>query len=70
MFPLIKDDERYQNMLGQSGSTPLDLFWDILEEMERDIRLKRNTVQDVMEVFLFRRLGCRCLLTADVGKTL
>lgn len=50
MYPLIKDDERYQNMLGQSGSTPLDLFWDALEEMERDIRLKRNIAQDVMEV--------------------
>jgi pre-mRNA-processing factor 40 len=51
VYPLIKDDERYQNMLGQSGSTPLDLFWDMVEEMERDIRLKRNTVQDVMEVY-------------------
>jgi hypothetical protein len=49
---LIKDDERYQNLLGQSGSTPLDLFWDIVEDMERDIRLKRNTVQDVMDVRL------------------
>ncbi|KAF8534558.1 hypothetical protein BDD12DRAFT_756050 [Trichophaea hybrida] len=49
VYPLIKDDERYQNMLGQSGSTPLDLFWDVVEEMERDIRLKRNTVQDVMD---------------------
>lgn len=49
VYPLIKDDERYQNMLGQSGSTPLDLFWDIVEEMERDIRLKRNTAQDVMD---------------------
>ena len=47
---MIKDDERYQNMLGQSGSTPLDLFWDVVEDMERDIRLKRNTVQDVMDV--------------------
>lgn len=50
VYPLIKDDERYQNMLGQSGSTPLDLFWDVVEDMERDIRLKRNTVQDVMDV--------------------
>ena len=47
---MIKDDERYQNMLGQSGSTPLDSFWDIVEDMEREMRLKRNVVQDVMEV--------------------
>ncbi|KAI5779226.1 hypothetical protein EDC01DRAFT_621657 [Geopyxis carbonaria] len=48
VYPLIKDDERYQNMLGQSGSTPLDLFWDVVEDMERDVRLKRTLVEDVL----------------------
>ncbi|KAH8155278.1 uncharacterized protein LAJ45_00288 [Morchella importuna] len=36
-------------MLGQPGSTPLDLFWDIMEEVERDIRLKRNLVLDILD---------------------
>ncbi|RPB11746.1 hypothetical protein P167DRAFT_488774 [Morchella conica CCBAS932] len=49
IHPLIKDDERYLNMLGQPGSTPLDLFWDIMEEVERDIRLKRNLVLDILD---------------------
>lgn len=50
VYPLIKDDERYQNMLGQGGSTPLDLFWDMIEDLERGLRSKRNVVQDVMDV--------------------
>ena len=50
IHPLIKDDPRYTNMLGQPGSTPLDLFWDKMEEVDRDIRLKKNFVLDVIEV--------------------
>ncbi|KAL8733729.1 MAG: hypothetical protein Q9166_001922 [cf. Caloplaca sp. 2 TL-2023] len=45
----IKDDPRYTNMLGQRGSTPLDLFWDVVEEEERALRLVRNDVYDVLE---------------------
>ncbi|KAL8766335.1 MAG: hypothetical protein Q9209_006862 [Squamulea sp. 1 TL-2023] len=51
IYPDIKDDSRYTNMLGQrgSGSTPLDLFWDIIEEEERALRVVRNDVYDVLE---------------------
>lgn len=45
----IKDDPRYTNMLGQRGSTPLDLFWDVVEEEERALRIIRNDVYDVLE---------------------
>ncbi|KAG4303123.1 hypothetical protein PCANB_000517 [Pneumocystis canis] len=49
IYPLIKNDIRYKNMLGQPGSTPLDLFWDIVEEAEREMRHKRNIAHDIME---------------------
>lgn len=45
----INEDPRYVAMLGQSGSTPLDLFWDVVEEEERALRLVRNDVYDVLE---------------------
>ncbi|MCJ1423175.1 hypothetical protein MMC29_001056, partial [Sticta canariensis] len=45
----INKDSRYVAMLGQSGSTPLDLFWDVVEEEERALRLVRNDVYDVLE---------------------
>lgn len=48
--PLVQNDPRYQGMLGQSGSTPLDLFWDMVEEEERSLRGPRNDVLDVIDV--------------------
>ena len=56
IFPLFKDDERFLNMLGQPGSTPLELFWDVLEQLDTDFRLKRDYVLDVLEVYIFSRL--------------
>jgi len=51
--PLIKDDPRYHGILGQLGSTPLDLFWDMVEEEERALRGPRNDVLDVLDVSYF-----------------
>ena len=48
--PLIEDDPRYDAMLGQSGSTPMELFWDAVEEEDHELRRKRNVVYDVLEV--------------------
>lgn len=45
----ISEDPRYVAMLGQPGSTPLDIFWDMVEEEERALRLIRNDVYDVLE---------------------
>ncbi|KAG9235628.1 formin binding protein-like protein [Amylocarpus encephaloides] len=49
IHPMILQDDRYQAMLGQSGSTPLDLFWDMVEEEERALRSTRNDVLDVLD---------------------
>jgi pre-mRNA-processing factor 40 len=51
IHPLIATDERYTAMLGQSGSTPLDLFWDMVEDEERVLRSTRNDVLDVLDVY-------------------
>lgn len=50
ILPAIEKDPRYVAMLGQAGSTPLDLFWDMVEEEERALRGRRNDVYDVLEV--------------------
>ena len=49
VYPLIKDDHRFTDMLGQPGSTPLDFFWDIVEEEELLLRGKRNDVLDILD---------------------
>jgi pre-mRNA-processing factor 40 len=46
----LKDDGRYMAMLSQSGSSPLDLFWDTLEEEEGKFRTLRRYALDVLEV--------------------
>jgi pre-mRNA-processing factor 40 len=50
VYSLIQPDNRYTPMLGQSGSTPIELFWDVVEEEERALRSTRNDVMDVIEV--------------------
>ncbi|KAH1429514.1 hypothetical protein KXX32_004376 [Aspergillus fumigatus] len=49
IYPLIHEDPRYFAILGNSGSTPLDLFWDMVEEEERSLRGPRNDVLDVLD---------------------
>ncbi|RPA82235.1 hypothetical protein BJ508DRAFT_414276 [Ascobolus immersus RN42] len=49
IHPLIENDPRYQNILGQAGSNPLELFWDMMEEVEREMRTKRNLALDVLD---------------------
>ncbi|PJF20069.1 hypothetical protein PSACC_00123 [Paramicrosporidium saccamoebae] len=34
IYPLIKDRKEYIGMLSQSGSTPLDLFWDCVHRLQ------------------------------------
>lgn len=50
LLPHIEQDPRYVNMLGQDGSNPLELFWDMLEEEERALRGRKNAAYDVLEV--------------------
>jgi pre-mRNA-processing factor 40 len=50
IHPLIVDDDRFKAMLGQSGSSPMDLFRDMVEEEERSLRSTRNDVLDVLDV--------------------
>ena len=50
VLPEVEEDPRYVALLGQAGSTPLDLFWDMVEEEERALRGRRNEVYDVLEV--------------------
>lgn len=34
IYPLVSRDVRYLSLLGQPGSTPLDLFWDRVDELD------------------------------------
>ncbi|KAG2177831.1 hypothetical protein INT43_003078, partial [Umbelopsis isabellina] len=49
MYPHIKDDARYQDMLGQPGSTPLDLFWDVVDELGERFYQQKRIVYDILK---------------------
>jgi hypothetical protein len=44
VYGLIKDEERYLNILGQPGSTPVDLFHDILDDVQTDYARLKETI--------------------------
>ncbi|KAF2862721.1 hypothetical protein K470DRAFT_227708 [Piedraia hortae CBS 480.64] len=51
LYPMISEDERYTTLISTTtnGSTPLDLFFDKLEECDRALRSKRNLALDLLE---------------------
>ncbi|CCA66726.1 related to U1 snRNP protein [Serendipita indica DSM 11827] len=44
IYPLISNDERYLNLLGLPGSTPLELFWDAVDELDLALEGKLKEV--------------------------
>jgi pre-mRNA-processing factor 40 len=50
IYPHIKDDTRYQDMLGQPGSSPLDLFWDVVDELGERFYQQKRIVYDILKV--------------------
>lgn len=46
--PMFENDERYINICGQAGSTPLELFWDMVQDEERSLKLQREQVIDLI----------------------
>ncbi|KAK9330254.1 hypothetical protein V1520DRAFT_341037 [Lipomyces starkeyi] len=48
IYPLTKGDSRFDNIVGQEGSGPLDLFWDTVEKINKDMRIKRDILLDVL----------------------
>ncbi|KAK4902044.1 U1 snRNP protein [Elasticomyces elasticus] len=47
--PLIATDKRYTQLIGTPGSSALDLFWDVVEDEERKLRVDRNLALDALE---------------------
>ena len=49
VYPLFKDDERYTNILGNPGSGPLELFWDIVDAMDQKLEGKIEIVEGAVK---------------------
>ncbi|KAJ2635092.1 U1 snRNP protein [Coemansia sp. RSA 1286] len=53
-YPVIKGDQRYINMLGQPGSSPLELFWDKVELLNEDVYHDRKRIEAAMRDHRFK----------------
>ncbi|KAJ1770522.1 U1 snRNP protein [Coemansia sp. RSA 1813] len=54
LYPLIKTDQRYIDMLGQPGSTPQELYWDEVEILSEEIYHERKALESAMRAESFR----------------
>jgi len=50
IYPYIQNDQRYLNMLGQSGSTPLELFWDTVQRIEDSYYQEKKALMEIIKV--------------------
>ncbi|ORX60771.1 hypothetical protein BCR36DRAFT_314557 [Piromyces finnis] len=51
IYTYIQNDPRYLNMLGQSGSTPLELFWDAVQRIEDDCYQEKKAVMELIKTY-------------------
>jgi pre-mRNA-processing factor 40 len=40
VYPTFASDERYLNLLGKPGSNPLELFWDLVDQLDQKLDAK------------------------------
>ncbi|KAI9013299.1 hypothetical protein BC832DRAFT_549319 [Gaertneriomyces semiglobifer] len=50
IYPIIRDDQRYKNVLRQHGSTPVELFGDLVLELLDKFRSQRRAIEDIMKL--------------------
>ncbi|KAG8220839.1 hypothetical protein J3R82DRAFT_2333, partial [Butyriboletus roseoflavus] len=46
VYPTFASDERYLNLLGKPGSNPLELFWDIVDQLDQRLDAKIATAEE------------------------
>ena len=51
VYPLFSKDERYINMLGNPGSNPLELFWDIVDSYDQQLDIKVALAEDAIREY-------------------
>jgi pre-mRNA-processing factor 40 len=49
IYPLIKDDSRYISAVGLVGSTPIDMFWDILDDLDEQLYHQKKAVYSALK---------------------
>lgn len=45
IYPKFSSDGRYLDMLGKPGSNPIELFWDVVDDLDQKLDAKIATVE-------------------------
>ncbi|ODQ80475.1 hypothetical protein BABINDRAFT_160755 [Babjeviella inositovora NRRL Y-12698] len=48
IFLVICDDDRFLDLVGRNGSTPLELFWDMVDEEDQVLRIKKDIINTIL----------------------
>lgn len=48
VFPMLENENSFIELCGRNGSSPLDLFWDIVDAKYQDLRLKKNIIETIL----------------------
>lgn len=49
LYPRIKKDERYEALLGMQGSSPLDLWMDVVDDMQDEVERGAEKVEQALK---------------------
>ncbi|GJJ11302.1 hypothetical protein Clacol_005534 [Clathrus columnatus] len=49
IYPLFSSDSAYLDMLGKPGSTPLELFWDVVDDLDQQLDARIAIVERVLK---------------------
>lgn len=48
VFPLIENEDAFIELCGRNGSTPLEFFWDIVDEKNQMLKVKKDLVESCL----------------------
>jgi len=51
---MLGSDPRYLSLLGQPGSNPLELFWDVVDQLDQELEAKEAVVVKALEKLGFK----------------
>lgn len=48
IFPLIENEDCFIELSGRNGSSPLDIFWDIVDEKYQGLKVKKDIIENIL----------------------
>ncbi|KAF3985787.1 hypothetical protein FT663_05158 [Candidozyma haemuli var. vulneris] len=48
LLPQFEDEDVFIELCGRNGSTPLELFWDIVDEKSQELKVKKDLIEAVL----------------------